>query len=554
MAQAMAGNIGDQPIIILKEGSSQTKGRDAQRSNIQAAQIISEAVRSSLGPKGMDKMLVDGFGDVTITNDGAVILKEMDVQHPVGKMMVEISKTQDDEVGDGTTSVVVLAGELLNKAQALIEKDVHPTIIVDGYRKAADKALELVEAMSIKTESTDKDMLRKVAVISQAGKLLRENSDFIANLAVDAVSAIAEKTSKGYKVDIDDIKVEKKAGGSLEETRLIQGILLDKEVVHSGMPKRVENARIALLNAALEVEKTEFDAKINIERPDQMKAFLDEEERLLRSMVEKVSSVKANVLVCQKGIDDVAQHFLAKAGVLAIRRASEKDMDKLSKSTGGKVVTNIDDLSTSDLGSAALVEERKISDDKMTFVEGCKNPRSLSILVRGGTERVVDEAERSIHDALCVVRDVIRDPRVVAGGGAVEIELASQLKRWSEQFSGKEQLAIQVFAESLEVIPLTLAENAGLDPIDILVDLRARHQKGEKNSGVGVMEGHVEDMTKLNTYEPLSVKEQILKSSSEAACMILRIDDIIASAKSRDMGGPPKPPGMGEDGEGSEFG
>ncbi len=552
---AMYGNVGDQPILILREGSSQTKGKDAQRSNMQAAQIIAEAVRSSLGPKGMDKMLVDGFGDVTITNDGAVILKEMDVQHPVGKMMVEVSKTQDDEVGDGTTSVVVLAGELLSKAQNLIDKDVHPTVIVDGYRRAAEKALELVDGMAIKTEATNKEMLKKVAMISQAGKLLRENAGFIADLAVNAVSQIAEKTTEGHKVDIDgvidDIKVEKKAGGSLEETRLIQGVLLDKEVVHSGMPKRVENAKIALLNSALEIEKTEFDTKINIERPDQMKAFLDEEENLLRGMVDKISKVNANVLICQKGIDDVAQHFLAKKGILAVRRASEKDMEKLAKATGGKVVTSLDDLGSGDLGVAALVEEKKISDDKMLFIEGCKNPGALSILIRGGTERVVDEAERSIHDALCVVRDVIRDPRVVAGGGAVEVELASQLRRWSEQSSGKEQLAIQVFAESLEVIPLTLAENAGLDPIDILVELRARHQKGEKWAGVGVMEGEARDMTKLNVYEPLAVKQQILKSASEAASMILRIDDVIASGKSGAApGGPPKMPG-GEDSEGS---
>jgi chaperonin GroEL (HSP60 family) len=392
-------------------------------------------------------------------------------------------------------------------------------------------------------------MLRKVAAISQAGKLLRENADFVANVAVEAVSQIAEKTPEGYKAEIDDIKVEKKPGGSLEETRLIQGVVLDKEVVHPGMPKRVDNAKIALLNCALEVEKTEFDAKINIESPEQMKAFLDEEEKLLRGMVDKISGSGANVVICQKGIDDVAQHFLSKKGVLAVRRASEKDMEKLSKATGGKVVTNIDDLSAGDLGPATLVEERKISDDKMTFIEGCKNPRALSILIRGGTERIVDEAERSIHDALCVVRDVIREPRVVAGGGSVEVELASQLRRYSEQFSGKEQLAIQAYAESLEVIPMALAENAGLDPIDILVELRARHQKGEKWSGVGVMEGEVRDMAKLNVYEPLAVKQQILKSASEAASMILRIDDVIASGKSAMPGGPPKGPGAGEEPE-----
>jgi len=553
MAQAIPATISGQPVLILKEGTSRAQGREAQRSNITAAKIIAEAVRSSLGPKGMDKMLVSSFGDATVTNDGAVILKEMDVQHPVAKMMVEISKAQDDEMGDGTTSAVVLAGELLTKAEDLIEKDVHPTVIVEGYRKATEKALEVLNSLAIKADPKDRAMLKKVAVVSQAGKVLRENADFVADLAVDAVMQVAEQTAEGYKVEIKDINVLKKAGESITDTKLVQGVILDKEVVHPGMPKRVENAKIALLNAAVEVEKTEFDAKINIQTPEQMKAFLDEEESILRGMVDKVSQVGANVLVCQKGIDDVAQHFLAKKGILAVRRAKESDMEALSKATGGKIVTNIDDLKPTDLGSAKLAEERKVADDKMTFIEGCKNPKSVSMLVRGGTERIVDEAERSLHDALCVVRDVIRDPRIVVGGGAVEVELAAQLKRWAEKLTGREQLAALAFAEALESIPLALAENAGLDPIDILVEMRASHEKGEKWVGVDVMEGKVKDMTKLDVYEPLAVKEQMLKSAGEAASMILKIDDIIAAGKLKEEGRPPKMPGEEGEEKTSEF-
>lgn len=546
MAEAIPATISGQPVLILKEGTSRAKGREAQSANIAAAKVVAETVRSSLGPKGMDKMLVESFGDVTITNDGAVILKEMDVQHPAAKMMVEVSKTQDDEMGDGTTTAVLLAGELLSKAENLLEKDVHPTVIVDGYRRAAEKALDLLKGVAIKVDPKGEAMLKKVAAVSQAGKLLRENADFMADIAVKAVLQVTEETPQGFKAEVDDIKVEKKAGESLTDTHLIQGVVLDKEIVHPGMPKRIENAKIALLNAALEVEKTEFDAKINIQKPDQMKAFLDEEENMLRGMVEKVTASGANLLICQKGIDDVAQHFLAKKGIMAVRRASEKDMEKLAKATGAKVVTNVEDLKAGDLGFAKLVEERKIADDKMTFIEGCRDPKAVTILVRGGTERIVNEAERSIHDALCVVRDVVRDPRVVVGGGAVEVELASQMKRWAEKLSGREQLAVFEFAEALEAVPLTLAENAGLDPIDIIVALRARHEKGEKTAGVDVMEGKVKDMTKIDVYEPAAVKEQILKSATEAATMILRIDDVIASGKTKAEGMPPKPPGEEE--------
>jgi len=541
MAEAIQASIGGQPVLILKEGTQRTRGKEAQRGNIMAAKVIAEAVKTSLGPRGMDKMLVASFGDVTITNDGATILKEMEVQHPAAKMMVEVSKTQDDEVGDGTTSAVVLAGELVSKAEELIDKDIHPTVIVDGYRRASEKALEILNEIAVKVNPTDKEILKKIASISMATKLITESKDLMSDIAVDAMLQVAEKTPEGYKADVEDIKVEKKSGESMAETRLIQGVVLDKEVVHSGMPKRVEEAKIALLNCALEVEKTEFDAKINIQNPEEMKAFLDEEEKMLRDMADKVGKSGANVLICQKGIDDVVQHFLAKKNIMAVRRASEKDMEKLSRASGAKTVTNIDDLKASDLGYAKLVEERKIADDKVTFIEGCKNARAVAILIRGGTQRFTDEAERSLHDALCVVRDVIRDPRIVAGGGAVEVEVAGQLKRWAEKLSGKEQLAALAFADALEGIALALAENAGLDPLDILVELRASHEKGQKWTGVDPFEGKTLDMMKANVIEPAAVKEQILKSASEAASMLLKIDDVVAAGKAKEEAKPPKP-------------
>jgi thermosome len=540
-----APELSGQPILILKEGTSRATGREAQHANIMAAKIIAEAVKSSLGPKGMDKMLVDSFGDVTITNDGATILDEIEVQHPAAKMMVEVAKTQDDEVGDGTTTAVVLAGELLSKAEDLIGKDIHPTIVVDGYRNAADKALKFLEDIAIKVDPTDRESLKKVAQISVASKLLSEYKDYVSNLAVDAVLQVSEKTEEGYKVDIDDVKVEKKAGGAITDTKMVRGVVLDKEVVHPGMPKRVDKAKIALLNCPLEVEKTEMDAKINIESPEQMNAFLQEEENMLRNMVEKIAGAGANVVLCQKGIDDVAQHFLAKKGILAVRRVKESDMDKLAKATGGKIVTNIDDLTAKDLGEAEVVEERKVADDKMTFVEGCKNPKAVTILVRGGTERIVDEAERAIHDALCVVRDVIRDPRIVAGGGAPEAEVARRLREHAETLAGKEQLAVQAFADALEAIPLTLAENSGLDPIDTITELRARHDKGEVWAGIDPFGGKVDDMAKKDVYEPLAVKVQVVKSASEAATMILKIDDVIAASKMKEEKGPSKGPEEG---------
>ncbi|MCP8308142.1 MAG: TCP-1/cpn60 chaperonin family protein [archaeon] len=541
-----------QPILILKEGAAQTRGKDAQRNNIMAAKLIAEIVRTSLGPRGMDKMLVDSLGDVTITSDGATVLKEIDIQHPSAKMMVEIAKTTDNEVGDGTTSAVVLAGALLERAEELIDKDVHPTVIVDGYRKAAEQALKVLEKIAVKIPPDQKDWLLKIAKTSMETKMVSRESGILAEIAASALLQVAEKSDEVYKVDIDDVKVEKKAGASLAETKLIKGLVIDKEVVHAGMPKRIKNAKIALINAPLEIEKTEFDAKININNPEQIKLFLDEENRMLKTMVDRIAEVGANLLICQKGIDDIAQHYLAKAGIIAVRRAKQSDMDKLAKATGGRVVTNLEDLSASDLGFAELVEERKIEEDKWVFIEGCKNPKAVTILVRGGTQRIVDEAERSIHDALCVTRDVMQKPAIVAGGGAPEAHMAHELREWSHTLSGREQLAAQKFAEALEVIPLTLAENAGLDTIDTQVELRAKHGQGMVWAGVGVFDGGVVDTYEKGVFEPLAVKEQIIKSATEAACMIIRIDDVIAAGKVRETGARPgrpgeEMPGAGED-------
>ncbi len=550
MTEAIPAMVGNQPVLILKEGSTRSRGKEAQSANIMAAKVVAEIVKSSLGPKGMDKMLVDSLGDVTITNDGATILDEMEIQHPAAKMMVEVAKTTDKEVGDGTTSAVVLAGELLKKAEDMLEKNVHPTIVVDGYRKAIDKCLEILDKIAISTSSTNKEMLRQVADTSMASKMVSEEKGFLADLVVNAVLKVAEKHDGQYKVDIDAIKNEKKAGGALTETRLIDGIAFDKEIVHPDMPKRVENAKIALIESPLEIEKTEFDAKINIETPDQMKAFLDEETNMLKEMVDKIKKSGANVVICQKGIDDLAQHFLAKAGIVAIRRVKESDMDKASKATGAKIITGLDDLSADDLGAAKIVEERKLGEDKWTFIEGCKNPKSITLLIRGGTEKVVDEADRSIHDAICVVRDVVIRPKVVAGGGAPEIELASQVRRYADQLSGREQLAVQNFADALEAVPITLAENAGMEPIDTIAELRSKHEKGTTWAGIDPFEGKVKDMSKLGVFEPLAVKEQIIKSAGEAACMILRIDDVVASGKMRETKPPGGGPMGGEDGGG----
>ena len=538
------GSAGGMPVLILKEGASETKGREAQKNNINAAKTVAEIVRTSLGPRGMDKMLVDSLGDVTITNDGATILKEIDVQHPAAKMMVEISKATDNEVGDGTTSVVVLAGSLIEKAEELITKNVHPTVIVDGYRKCAVKSIELLNNIAIKVTNNEKDQLVKIAKTSMQTKLVSKESDDLANIVVTAAQQVSESRNGSTKVDLDDIKVEKKSGGSIKDTKLIKGIVLDKEVVHGGMPKRVEKAKIALINSALEIEKTEFDAKLNITSPEQMKRFLDEENTMLKTMVEKLTGSGANVVICQKGLDDIAQHYLAKANVLTVRRVKESDMTKLSRATGARVINNLDDLTSKDLGAADLVEERKVETDKWVFIEGCKNPKAVTILIRGGSQRVVDEADRSVHDALMVTKDVLEKPLIVAGGGSPEAYVSGKLREWTNTLTGREQLAAEKFAEALEIIPLTLAENAGMNQIDTLAELRSKQNKGSKWAGIDARNSRIADMSKLEIFEPLSVKEQIIKSATEVASMLLRIDDVIASSKSAGGGGMP-PGGMG---------
>ena len=530
------------PVLVLKESALQQKGRDAQKNNITAAKLVAELVKTSLGPRGLDKMLVDSLGDVTITNDGATILKEIDAQHPAAKMMVEISKTIDTEVGDGTTSSVVFAGALLEKAEKLLEKDVHSTLIVDGYQAASLKALELLADLAKSIQPDDSESLIKIAKTSMQSKLVSDDSESLSKLVVSAVLKIADKNENGYSVDLDNLKVEKKSGGSVQDTALINGIVLDKEVVHSGMPTKIQKAKIALVNAALEVEKTEVSSEIRISDPSQMQMFLEEENRMLKGMVDKLHSVGANVLICQKGIDDIVQHYLSKQGILAVRRVKESDMTKLSKATGGRITSNLDDISEKDLGSAEIVQQKKIESDKWVFIEGCSNPHAVTVLIRGGSQRVVDEADRSIHDALMVVKDVIEKPLIVAGGGSPEAYLAGKIKQWADSFDGREQLAIKQYAESLETIPLTIAENAGMDPIDSLIALRAKQNSGEKTTGINAREGKIGDAYSLDIVEPLVVKEQIIKSATEAACMILRIDDVIAISGGSSAGGPP--PGM----------
>ena len=532
-----------QPVLILKEGTSRSRGKEAQRNNIMAALVVAETIKTTLGPRGMDKMLIDSMGDITITNDGAAILDEIDVEHPAAKMMVEIAKNQDKMVGDGTTTVVVLSGELLRKAEELLDQNIHPTVIISGYRKATQKAMEILEKVAVLVDLDDRETLKKVAMTSMRSKAVGPARDFLAEIAINAVKQIAEKRGESMLADIDNIQLVKKEGKSILDTMLVRGIILDKEVVHAGMPKRVENAKIALLNAALEIEKTEISAEIRIRDPAQMKAFLDQETTMLREMVEKIAVKGVNVLVCQKGIDDMAQHFLAKHGILSVRRAKESDMEKLSRATGGKVVTNIDDLKSGDLGHAELVEERKIGDDKMVFVEGCKDPKSVSLLIRAGLERMVDEAERALKDALSVVADVIEKNKIVAGGGAIEAEIAKELHKYASKVGGREQMAISTFADAMEVIPKALSDNAGLESIDVLVNLRAAHEKPKGQCmGVDVFSGKIVDMYKEGVLEPLSVKEHAVKSAAEAASMILRIDDIVAASKPKEKvpSGPPE--------------
>jgi thermosome len=534
-------------VIILKEGTQRTTGKDAQRNNILAAKVVAQTVRTTLGPRGMDKMLVSTIGDVIITNDGATIMKELDVQHPAAKMLVEVAKTQDNEVGDGTTTVVVLTGELLEKAEKLLDKEIHPTVLVEGYKKAAEKAREILEALAETIDPNDVESLRKIAMTAMGTKGVTGAKDYLAKIAVDAALQVKELRDGKTKVDVDLVKVIKKHGKSLQETELVRGIVIDKEIAHPQMSKRIATAKIALLNAKLEIEKTEFDAKINIDNPDQMKLFLDEEERMLKEMVDDVAKSGANFVFCEKSIDDVALHFLSKKGVAAVKNVSSGDMEKLAKATGGKIVASLKDLTLSSLGDAKLIEESKIGDDKLVYVRDAKNPMAVTVVLRGGTEHVVDEAERSLHDALCVVRDAIEDAKIVAGGGAPEAETSKQLREYAVKIGGREQLAIEAFADAMESIPLALAENAGLDPIDVMVDLRSKHEDpNNKWYGVDVFSGKVRDTRILNVLEPLRVKLQVVKSATEAASMILRIDDVIASKGGKGGGMPPGgPPGGG---------
>ena len=539
-----------QPILILKEGSSRTRGRDAQGSNIAAAKAVAGAVRTTLGPKGMDKMLVDTIGDVVITNDGVTILKEMDIEHPAAKMMVEVAKTQDDEVGDGTTTAVVIAGELLKRAEDLLEQDVHPTVIAHGYRMAAEKAKEILNDIAIAVKPTDKAMLLKIADTAMTGKGAEMARGKLCELVVKAAMMVADEDGT---VDTDNIKVEKKVGGSTDDSEIIEGMIIDKERVHPGMPTKVENARILLLNASVEFKKTEVDAEINITSPDQLQAFLDEEERMIRAIVEKIVASSANILFCQKGIDDIAQHYLAKAGILAIRRVKKSDMEKLARATGAAVISSIDAISKKELGKAGLVEEKKVGGEEMIYVTKCVNPKAVSIIVRGGTEHVVDELDRALDDAISVVSVVMEDKKMVAGGGAPEIQLSLRLREYAASVGGRAQLAIEAFANAMEIIPRTLAENAGLDPIDMLVALRAEHDRGRKHTGLDVFKGAPADMLKAGVVEPLRVKTQAIASAAEAANMILRIDDVIAASRvAAPPGGGPggpggMPPGMGGD-------
>ncbi len=539
--------MGGQPVFILKEGSKRETGKDAMRSNIEAAKGIAAAVRTSLGPRGMDKMLVDSLGDIVITNDGVTILKEMDVEHPAAKMMVEVSKTQDSMVGDGTTTAVVIAGALLQEAEGLINQNVHPTVIADGYRMAAQKAKEILDEAGIKVSIDDKETIMKMAATSLSSKSASSSKDKLAEISYETIKAVAEKTDKGYKVDLDNVQIVKKQGGEIDDTTLIYGIIVDKEKVHPGMPDVVKNAKIAVLNAALEIKKPEFDTNIRIDDPGMIQKFLSEEENLLKEMVKKVKETGATVLITQKGIDDLAQHYLSKEGIYAVRRVKKSDIEKLSKATGASIASSIDELTASDLGNAERVEQIKIGDDYMTFVTGCKNPKAVSLLVRGGTEHVVDEIERSIVDSIHVVAAAIEDGKYVTGGGSSAVEIAVRMREYANKVGGRQQLAIEKFANALEEIPRALSENAGINAIDILINLRNAHASGKKKYGINLFTGEIEDMEKAGVIEPIRVGKQAIDAATEAAVMILRIDDVIATKGSK--GGSSSPPGgsAGED-------
>ncbi|MGI0131276.1 MAG: thermosome subunit beta [Thermoplasmata archaeon] len=523
------------PILVLKEGTERERGKGATSNNIAAARAVADAVRSTLGPRGMDKMLVDSMGDITITNDGVTILKEVDVEHPAAKMIVEVAKTQDQQCGDGTTTAVVLAGELLKRSESLLEQNVHPTVIVRGFQLAVQEAQRLLEAeIGTVVKTGDEAILTDCATTAMGSKGVFGSRDELAKIAVAAVRKIAEQRGGKTIADVDQIKVEKHHGGTISDTELIEGIILDKERGHPRMPSEVSPAKIALLNSSLEIKKTEIESKINIKNPSQIQSFLDEEDKTFRKMVETIKSSGANVVVCQKGIDDVVLHYLAKEGIFAVKQVKESDLQKLARATGAKTVTGFKDLTAQDLGSAAKVDQRKVGDDNMTFVTGCSNPRSVSILIRGGTEHVTQEVERSIHDALKVVASVLEDGVVCPGGGATEIDLAVKLRKWAPSVGGREQLAVEAFAQALEVVPWALSENGGFDSINTLIELRRAHDgaSASRNVGINLSDGKATDMWKLHVVEPLRVKRQALSSAAEVAAMVLRIDDVIASKKS----------------------
>ena len=536
----------NQPIFILSEGTQRTIGRDAQRNNIMAAKLVAETVRTTLGPKGMDKMLVDSVGDIVVTNDGVTILEEMQIEHPAAKMIVEVAKTQENEVGDGTTTAVILAGELLKNAERLLDQDIHPTVIAKGYRQAAEEAQEILNRISENVTINDEDLLKKIAITAMTGKGAEASKDSLASLIVKAVKQVIELGDKNNisNLDIEDIKLEKRVGGGTDDSELIKGIVIDKERVNSAMPKQVRNAKVALLDVALEIKNTETDAKIQISDPAQLQAFIDQEERIIREMVDRILKSGANVVIAQKGIDDLAQHFLGKNGIYAVRRVKKTDIEKLARATGAKIVSSLKDLSKEDLGYAGLVEEIKIGDEEMTFVRECKNPKAVTLLIRGGTKHVVDEVERAVKDALGDIVAALKVGRVVAGGGSTEVEVSRELRKFANKMSGREQLAILAFADAFEIIPRTLAENAGLDPIDKLTELKAQHDKGMKWAGLDVFKGKVVDSWKEGVIEPLKIKTQATKSASEVAELILRIDDVIA-ASNLSKEGSGMPPGMG---------
>ncbi|MCD6093169.1 MAG: TCP-1/cpn60 chaperonin family protein [Candidatus Aenigmarchaeota archaeon] len=533
-------SLAGQPILILPEGTLRQTGKDAQKKNIAAAKVIADSIRTTLGPRGMDKMLVSSIGDVTITNDGVTILDEMEIEHPAAKMMVEIAKTQEEEVGDGTTTAVVLAGELLKKSEELLDQNIHPILIAKGFKMASTKALEILDEIGNKIDINDDEGMEKIAMTAMTGKSGETAKESLAKIAVQAIKMVSENGRE--KINKDDIKIEKKQGGSIDETELIKGLVIDKEVVHSGMPKRVKDAKILLIDMALEVKSTETDAKIEITSPDQMQGFLDQESKMLKEMANKIIKTGCSVVFCQKGIDDIVQHYLAKSKILAARRVKESDMSKLAKATGATIVTNIDEITEDDLGFAGIVEEKKIAGEEMIFVKECKNPKAVSILIRGGTEHVVDEAKRAMEDAVLGVISTIELGKVVVGGGAIEIELAKKLREYADSVGGREQLAINKFAEAVEIIPRTLAESAGMDSIDVLVELVAEHEKGNQYAGIDVIRGKISDMKELGVLEPLKIKTQAIKSASEAAEMILRIDDVVTAGKSKSM---PSGPGAG---------